>query len=1126
MFLNGTVDSSTIDIQINVNEAGFVSDPSLVDLSVPDFTIPNPNSFPDGLSLEKGYNIVKIRAIDISGSVSAVSTVTINVVSTNDLTTIPTTPNGVSIQRQADSVDIKWSSPIEINSMTFNTSDDSPISGYNVYASTGSGGTLSGYLRLNKDIIPSSNPIETTLEELSTTEYEFDINDNDSNTIRVVADLINPATNAIIRRVSTNTFSLLNSPQNRYKTSVSELSETKTYSFKHDRRDGTSKGILNADVWQAVNNDSPIYYVITSVVFDKTKGLYTESKFSQELVGTPLPIDRFIRGIRIRDQRQITQDYITEISRVQPTLSLIPGSTIREVHIEPFSNESQKIYFLLDFVHRSKSFAALLSIDDPGRTNSSIPVANSPYKQALRTALAIEDDATVQALINGAFESLAGNFGIERAGRRPAVVTQIFYTTSRPTKDLFVQQGAIVSSSVDSSAPRFRANGSVMIEVDNVDSFYNANRGRYEVKIQMVAETPGSIGNVPAKTLDTVSSGADGLLTINEIAADFGRDEASNLELAEEASRKLVSLDTGTEGGYRNIAISTPGVLEVRIIKSGDTAMMRDWDPIRKKHVGGKADIFVKGTIERTVSETFAFQFNIANNVRFDVIDATNLIFRARDSRLSEDNPIAEMLFNPSQNLGLRNQSISPVVSYDLTGVSIIDYKTIQLSTAIPQPSTSTDDFIEGDYRFRSNTKFIPNLQPIERVVSVVGEVSGSLDQDDGFKVYRTEDPLLNGFSTAASDSIEIIQVDDIPTGESIVINDEQHILIGQIEEPLNSVGINTFTIAVFNEDRSRQFLGPDNPNPDYLIIGGSQTEPVKIVRTATSGIANGETVSIDYEHDENFTVTYVINDVLQRVQSQINISKHITADVIVKKAVENPMSIEGTVQLLPNADKARVDIDVRTAYTILTDSKGVGGDIHISDVVAVIDDTKGVDFIVQPFAKMTLQNGALRIREEIANDVDEILSLSKFANKVWVLTQPLPFNTIDKGGDEFIHHGVFKDGLIMSEARSLQDLGEGENRAFIVGKDGAIIDGYSDDSTLTSAGFNDVDEIEAERLRRTANHVFISLNVGIDPPDDPSYHSFSATYVVENDVGQKDIEISEIEFLTSGDLTLVYREA
>lgn len=1133
--VTGTVDSNVIDVQIDVNGSGFTSDPTLVDLVLPGFTIPNLNALPAGLELEQGRNTIRIRAIDISGAFSPVSTVTANVIPTSEFELVRPPPTGIRIQRSASSVQIQWSDVAPTD-----------ITGFNVYASTGSGGTESGYLRLNKDLLSSDSPTELVEEEIEVGSFNFTVDNPgtiDTGQDFQVQDVVIP--DLVIRSElrdavidvelsvpSIHRFTLTADPKYKVSHVVSSVRQTNFFSFVHDRNDGIGNGILNSEVFSTVDPEDPIFYVVTAIYFDKATGQLQESRLSQEIAGSPLPLDTTVRGIRIREQGPIAIDFIQEIQKSRPELSLIPGSTVREVHVEPFSNEMQKAYFLMDFVHRSKSFAALLQVDDPGLTGTSIAVSASAYKQNLRTALSLSSDAAVQSVIDGSFESLAGNFGVPRLGRRPSVITQTFFTTTKPTQDLIVSQDAVVSSSTNNVAPRFRAGGATILPAANAQAFFNPDEKRYEIKVQLTAEVPGSAGNVPAGELDTVSSGADGFETINDVAGQFGRDLQSNLELAETALLKLSSLDTGTEGGYELTAIGTPGLIEVRVVKSGDPFMMRDYDEVRKKHIGGKVDIWVKGSIERTITETFAFQFQIAKNVRFDVIDPINLVFRARDSRLTENNPIQEMLYNPSQNLGLRNQALSPTEEYDLTGVEIVDFRTIRLSTSIPQPVTLLDDFVEGDYRFRSNNKFTASLQPMIRVTSIVGEVSGAVDSSLGFTFFKTQDPLLEGESTLASDYVEINQVNDVPSGVSIPVNAEEHVMVGQFEELLDSVGINVFTLHVFSQDRSVEYNGPGDANPDFLIVGGSQTTPIRIVRTSFSNIPNGSTVSVDYEKDENFSVTYVINDVLQRLQQRIENgvngmknARHVTADVLVKQAIENPMLIEATGQLESRADQGVTDSAIRTGISILTDSRGVGGAIHQSDSVRVFEEAQGLDFVIQPFTRHTLLSGAIRIRDSIIPDYVEIPSLSQFSNAVYILTQALPFDTKDSGGDPTIHYGVFMDDLMMDKASSINSVGLGTNRAWIIGRLGASIAGYSDDATLTPI-FITPSAVAEERIRRTANHVLVSLNAGLTPPDVPTNHTFAASYVVDGDTGTKDVETSQIEFLTPGNVTITYRAA
>jgi len=1114
----GSVDSSTIDVQINVNGAGFVSDPTLVQIILPDFSIPNPASYPAGLQLNLGTNVIQLRAIDLNGSVSAISTITITVVTSTNLLQVLSPPTGVSLYRHADSVDINWS----------NISPITPV-GYNVYCSTGSQGTGSGYLKVNQDLIPYSAAIETDTTTLPIYSVTYDFtNPNspgfNSPNLQVTAVTLDPVTQELIDTKAVNYAPLISAANYQYSVSVTALIQVASFTFNHNRNDSIGQGILNNDTFSVVDPTDPLFYVVTAVYFDSTTGVMQESRFSAELDGAPLPLNTQVRGIRIRDQSNVVQDYIGVIQQTNPTLSLIPGSTVREVHIEPFGNEIQKAYFLADFVSRSKSFPALLAIDDPNLTGTSIPVSQSQYKQNLMTALTVFDTSTVQTVIDSAFDSLAQNYGVTRPGPTPAQVLQTFYTTSVPTQDLIVTQGATIASSSDSNAPTFVSQGQVTLVAANAQAYYNPVTARYEIQAQMIATSPGSAGNVPANGLDTVNSGANGLSTINTTSADFGQDQGSNLDVAELSMNALSSLDTGTAGGYQRVALATPGVLQVAIILSGDPFMERDYEPQLMKHIGGKVDVYVKGENLRTVVETFAFQFEEAQNVRFTVIDPVNLIFQAQDSRLKPSNPIEQMLYNPSQNLGLYNYSDLPTAAYDLTGVVNLNYNTIQLSTLIPQPTTNQDDFVEGDYRFVSNNQFTATLQPIESVSSVVGQISGALSSDGGYTLYETQDPLIEGGSTIATDYVQINQINNVPSGAAIPVSNELHVLIGEIYEPLDSVGVNTFTLNVYSQDRTIEYLGPSSPNADYLIIPGTQTTPLQIVRSSNSTIPNGSTVSVDYEHDENFQVTYVINDVLQNLQAQYAITKHATADVLVKRAVQNPLSLEATIQLNANADQVSVDSDIRTALTVLTDSKAIGQSIYQSDVAQTIKDSDtGVDFIVMPFTEMTLLSGAMRLRDPIAPDGFFLASLSMGNNAVYILQQALPFDTTDGGGPSTLFHGVFQDNLQMTPALNLQSVGTAIGLAWIIGSEGAIITGYSDDATLVPQYVTPT-AVAAARLALTANHVVISLNNGITPPDNPLNHTYSATYIVANDKSVQDINTSTVEYLTPGQLTFTYR--
>ena len=156
----------------------------------------------------------------------------------------------------------------------------------------------------------------------------------------------------------------------------------------------------------------------------------------------------------------------------------------------------------------------------------------------------------------------------------------------------------------------FVVGGSYVMLAAQADSYFNFDTKRYEITVDIVAQTTGSDGNRPAGQITNVS-GAPGFQVINNDATVFGSDLESNADLT---TRCLLgySVDSGTAGGYASTSAEQIGVIKSKIVKSGDPLMMRDYDPVRHKHIGGKVDIWTQGLKERQITEKFAFTFEIA----------------------------------------------------------------------------------------------------------------------------------------------------------------------------------------------------------------------------------------------------------------------------------------------------------------------------------------------------------------------------------------------------------------------------------------------------------------------------------------------------------------------------------
>lgn len=1090
----GVLDSGTAALELTID--GEVIDTSVenqfiyFDTDHSTFTIPNLSVMPEGLILPRNAatRITLIAVGTVPSDRSIPSIIDIDVKGDEDFELNYLPPTGVVVERMSDSVVLKWNQEPKDN-----------IKGYNVYASTQVGGGNAGYLRINRDIISYTDAYEEIKSEKNVESSEYDLyippeqlfTNNARITIEVTDQNGNPSASVPIAYRLPYTFGLSNNYKARM--SFSEVTIQKSMKFEHNRYGNLSGGFLNADTFNFIPIESPLHYVVTTIYSNKNQDL-VESRYSSEVSGAPLPLNNDIRGIDIRDTNTVVSDYIREITKTNPELSLIPGSTIREVHIEPFANEIQKAYFLMDFIHRANSFTALLAIDDPTKSGTSVPVSSSTYKTALKSALNVRDDGAVQFLINSSFDNLAANLGVTRDSARSAQVLQTFFTYDRPKRDLVVNANTYVVASGNPNSPRFISRGSAIMSYTNIDSYYNPAKRRYEMKVQMISEYPGSYGNLPVGSLDRAFGGASGLETINDVSAVGGRDVGSNLALAESSMRALSSVDTGTKNGLAKLIGSIPTILDFNVVDSGNEYMQRDYVKEKKEHAGGKVDIYIKGNSTRTVTEVFSFGYLVAQDVRFVIleINTDGMTVQAIDETLDENNPIDKLLELKIRDTGeLINIGIPIYTSSPDIVVINGNFNNLPFDTGLI-----------GTYRYRSNPTYITKYQPIMSVLSLTGEISGEMSEGTNFILHEGEDPTLYGYSTKATDHIEIFTVDDIPSGDK-TSQSEEHILIGEINEYLFKVGADPTSISVQNLITSTIY----EKDVDYVIIPGDQRTPIAIQRLGDK-IISGTKVIIDYQCDENFTITYSVNDALQNAQELVNESKHVTADILMKTAVENPLSIEAVVQLLPNVNKDTVDQTIRSNYSRIIGNKGIGEDVHVSDIIACIDNVPGVDFVVQPFSKMTLKDGSLRVREPIDSVYRKIGSLSNDQMSVYAFIESLDFKTVKRGAPLNRFSAVYKNGVPLASAY--------ETAKNLVG----TVDHYF----ITSEYGEEIIDLNDQRMVLGPNVVLVSLSNY--PLENPGVSTWSVSYEVNKDSGVKDIYVSDTEYLSPGDLTITYRQA
>jgi len=536
------------------------------------------------------------------------------------------------------------------------------ISGYNIYNATTSGGGVSGYVKLNNSLIDEITRIDQVIV----------------------------SSNEEVRQVGAE----------KTTTIVETIEEQTIYSYEHT----------------GLTEDAKQYYVITAV-----NDIAEESSHSIEIGVIPFTITTEEIDFPIRTQKEVALDLITILLGREPNLDVKPGSVERQIHIDPQSREFYLAYIRLDFAMRSQSFMALRKLDDEDNDRISDPVATSTKKLLLKDAYFFENDDDVQSMIDLSFDRLASNFGVSRGEATSSNVDLLYFTNIAPTTNItiaFETEASTIPTETE-EAIAFSTLSEATMYVDRLDDYWNEITEQYEITLAAVALVPGAAGNVNANTI--VSSTVAGLRVTNLQPAIGGEDSESNADLADRANLAFVGLDVGTDAGYRRIVMSVPEVRDMMVVGAGHPMMQRDYDEVRKKHVYGKVDIYIRGGDDIQVTESIGFLFNQSEDEQFNIDDATNMIISSTSGLPSLTYPIFRV--NNVNNLTqsgeydlLGNWRVRKNSSEMLKGIDVnCDLETGLVTFTL---ALETGDVVEADYYYKTQ---ITNEVLIETAIG--GEV-------------------------------------------------------------------------------------------------------------------------------------------------------------------------------------------------------------------------------------------------------------------------------------------------------------------------------------------------------------------------------------------------------------------
>jgi len=1014
-----------------------------------------------GDTVELEFKTVKISSnLNDAGPVldeSAVSPLNVIIVAENVIEASVEPVTGVYLEQSRDEIKLFIpASGIVIN-------DNSEFAGTNFYVSIEEGGGEDGYQVMNNVLVTDPDSTETQRVPLIESSAEDTAGEIEITTTRTrVID-----------------------------------SEFYTYTFN---KDVITRLILAGKIPNiflsdgiTLREDITYYFVMTTTVFDESLNQAVESAFSLELSGVFITYTTDFQSLPERSRSDIVFTMSEDMMSNNAQIAAVGGSVLRDI-VDPIALEFEKFYTIQDFVFATLSIDTLLAFDDSDGDGISDPIELNVAKRRLADALGVSDNVNLQILIDEQFDKQAANYNLTRAGASTATGTVLFYITTTPTEDVLIPDGTIVTAlsnpEENRTAQNFIVQGTKLIDSNNLDFYYNPVAKRYEIESDIIAESAGAAGNVPAGAI-TVAGGLRPFIQVtNNVPTLYGSDRETNQKLSDRVKLARISYDSGTEGGYSDTVLKVPGVSQVRVEKEGDPLMVRDYDSTDSKHIGGKVDIYVKGRKAVQLTDQVAFKYEyptdtFGNKVGevFSVIDAQEYRIKTNNAKVTNESPI--VIVNTVRN-------VTRGADYDLTDMQIIgDGDTIVLSPTLvnTQIGMATFDVVEVDYRYRSTNLLVLSNQPVDSIVQVA-DSGGALVDQSKYQLVKLEDPLTTGESSISKDAVQFLFNEGDNINEFIAVDDEQHDMLLNIPARLDLLGVDIGSIVVTSvEDSSLVF----KRDVDYTITPGSETTYTYLNLVSTGMIRHGDRVSVSYNASENFDVTYITNGLISEVQTKVNAMKHACADAIIKQAIGNPVDISFRVVRKTGTDKSLLKARIQTAIANYVSRLTMGETFSQGVMLNVVQNVNGVKEVKMPLTRMMKRNDSFIPLDNLGALTFEVYQKTSGSGVTSYrsLNSVLRYLTSDNGGPSNLFRAVYENNIALTLASNPADVASGAGRAYIQ-PDGKIIVSTIDGRPPQT------------KLYKAAYYTFYPADVNVIEDIETS----EIEYIVVDNLSLKDIEI------------------
>jgi Baseplate J-like protein len=594
--------------------------------------------------------------------------------------------------------------------------------------------------------------------------------------------------------------------------------------------------------------NAPIFYaMVSTLVQDPGTNIVYESQLNGPLICGFVDLTKVnpTDFLALQRKEDIAGRMIAQINRMYPNLDLSPRSELRDLIIDPIAIELANMSVREWFSRVSTSISAISQVDNSTGYGTSDPVSSSSTKQMIQAAYGLSS-ADTQTLINTQFDILGEQAGVPRGAATYAVGYLTFYTHVKPTASFSVPVGAVVSTlpSASTASVLFTTTGSAVLNFQNAASYYDSVNLWWGITVPCQCQTTGTVGNAGAGTAtQPVSNVPSGLSVTNLLNMEEGTDNQSNASYAALIQDRIVTgKDSSTRNGYLSTALSIPSILSASVVAANDLNMLRDWDPVQQKHIGGCVDIYTKGTALSQQTEMVYFSYGtsgtygaISTYQPLTLISNSLLKFSLNGAASLPNPPLTAIEFAVTRGgltvyLGCQLAKFDAVDGFLFLNPSETAYSldsegnvtpitlangsvqtNLQFLQAVGQSTNYTYAVL---FRYESGLVHTPTLQPVMAINSVQGPVTGLIPSNLAELIY-TEDFLLQGGSNQANDTVSVAGTHTNIATATLSFVTNQATLGSNISVPVNSDGTFGNILSVRSTDLSTPYVY----GTDYTIV-------------------------------------------------------------------------------------------------------------------------------------------------------------------------------------------------------------------------------------------------------------------------------------------------------------------